>query len=83
LSLSDFDDDIFEVWTENVEAYRLFDMLQTQWRIGSSGPTGLDYNVLFTAMALNNTSNTRQVELLADIRVMESAAIAEIYRKKA
>ena len=53
-------------------------MLQTQWRIGSNGPTGLDYNVLFSIMTLKHQS----IELLDDIRVMESAALTEIYRKK-
>lgn len=52
--------------------------MKTQWRVGASGPTGLDYNVLFTLMTLKNVG----VEILDDIRIMESAALAEIYRKK-
>ena len=57
-------------------------MLQTQWRTGMSGPTGLDYNVLFTYMTLRNLSYEHHCELLNDIRVMESAALTEIHRKK-
>ncbi len=47
-----------------------------------SGPTGLDYNTLFTVMALKNLSDEHQCELLDDIRVMESAALTEIHRKR-
>ena len=47
-----------------------------------SGPTGLDYNTLFTFMALKGLSYERHCELLDDIRVMESAALNEIHRKK-
>lgn len=33
----------FYLWPENEECYRLFCSLQTQWRIGFHGATGLDY----------------------------------------
>ena len=69
------------MWAENVEAFELFEMLQTQWRSSSKGPTGLDYNVLFSYMTMKQISPARQCELLDDIRVMEPAALNEIYRK--
>lgn len=68
----------YEVWPENHEAFLLFMDMQTQWRTGMSGPTGLDYNALFTLMTLKNLS----IDLLDDIRIMESAALTEIHRKK-
>lgn len=80
--LADYDDDVAEVWPENFEAFELFSTLQTQWRTGMSGPTGLDYNTLFTFMTLKKLSYERHCELLDDIRVMESAALTEIHRKK-
>jgi len=52
--------------------------MQTQWRISMNGPTGLDYNALFTYMTMKNLS----IDLLDDIRVMESTALTEIHRKK-
>lgn len=70
------------MWPENFEAFQLFATLQTQWRTGMSGPTGLDYNTLFTVMALKNLSDEHQCELLDGIRVMESAALTEIHRKR-
>jgi len=67
-----------DVWEENTEVFNLFCMMQTQWRIGMSGPSGLDYNVLFTYM----DKQCLPIDLLSDIRIMESAALTEIHRKK-
>lgn len=78
MSQDDYGDEIIEVWPENHEVFELFATLQTQWRTGMSGPTGLDYNTLFTYMTLKHLS----IDLLDDIRVMESAALNEIHRKK-
>lgn len=74
-SIEDFADDYVEVWPENYDAFRLFSTLQTQWRTGMNGPTGLDYNVLFQFMLPTNQ------ELFEDIRIMESAALTEIHKK--
>jgi hypothetical protein len=70
------------VWPENHEVFSLFATLQTQWRTGASGPSGLDYNTLYSTMNLMSIAPEKQLELLADIRVMESAALTEIHRKK-
>ncbi len=56
-------------------------MMQTQWRVGMSGPTGLDYNTLFTFMTLMQVDYERHVELLEDIRTMEIAALNAIHKK--
>jgi len=47
-----------------------------------NGPTGLDYNTLYTTMTLMKFDHEKQIELLSDIRIMESAALTEIHRKK-
>ena len=67
---------------ENYEVFSLFAILQTQWRTGSTGPTGLDYNTLYSTMNLMSIAPANQLELLGDIRLMEAAALAEIHRKK-
>lgn len=71
----DFGNEAFEIWPENEESIALFSSLSTQWRIGFSGPTGLDYNVLFTRMALLNIGADSQERLFQDIRVIESEAL--------
>ena len=71
----DFGNEAFEIWPENEESIALFSSLSTQWRIGFSGPTGLDYNVLFTRMALLNIGADSQERLFQDIRVIEREAL--------
>ena len=70
------------MWPENHEVFILFSMMQTQWRTGASGPSGLDYNTLYSTMNLMSIAPAKQIELLEDIRVMEAAALTEIHRKK-
>lgn len=68
------------VWPENWTAFCLFADLQTQWRVGASGPSGLDYMVLYRELDEMNLSAPEYAELKNDIRVMEFAALAEIHR---
>lgn len=64
-----------EVWPENEQAYFLFSDLQTQWRVGMAGPTGLDYNILFRKMDRMRLEPDEYDELEADIRVVEFEAL--------
>ena len=66
----------FEIWPENEVALALFSSLSTQWRIGVAGPTGLDYNVLFTRMDRMGLSEEGYERLFQDIRVIEGEALA-------
>lgn len=53
--------------------------MQTQWRMGpSSGPYGLDYNVLYHRMDRMELSAERYKELEACIRLMEYEALDEM-----
>ena len=54
--------------------FSLFDGLSTQWRIGMSGPTGLDYSAMYPL--LNREYQGEAWDLaFADIRLMESEAL--------
>lgn len=55
--------------------------MQTQWRVGAVGPTGLDYNVLHQRMDRMNLSADEYDQLEADIQVMEYAALAAMNEK--
>lgn len=68
-----------EVWPENVPAWGLFDALQTQWRAGSGGVIGLDYGVLADELRVRAIPPEEHEQLRADVRVMEAAALQEIY----
>lgn len=37
------DSETFWLWPENAESFAVWQSLQTQWRVGMDGPTGMDY----------------------------------------
>lgn len=63
--------DIFEVWPENIDALNVFMRLQTQWRTGPAGPTGLDYAGVRAGLAMMRA----RIDFV-DLQMMESAALA-------
>ena len=54
----------------------------TQWRIGISGATGLDYNALPFIFRMKRVSRADWQQLFEDITEMEEAAL-ELFREKA
>jgi hypothetical protein len=73
--------EVVEVWPENWPAFELFAYMQTQWRMGMGGPTGLDYNVLLHKMDRMRLSSADYEQMEADVQVMEHAALAEMNQK--
>jgi hypothetical protein len=68
---------VFLVWPQNWDAVMMFNRLQTQWRNGPRGPSGLDYGAaqwLFSLCAV-----TQPFTLLEDLQVMENAYLTELY----
>lgn len=70
------------MWPENWPAFEVFHRLQTQWRVGGVGPTGLDYNVLFVLLDRKRLNDEDFDQFVADIQVMEFAALEAMNRKK-
>jgi hypothetical protein len=79
-SPDDFEIEI-EVWPDNWNAFEVFAALQTQWRSGMSGPTGLDYTALEPVMRLQGIKKRDRQDVFAGVRVMEVAAL-EVMRAK-
>ena len=79
LTRADFERVPVEVWPEHRVVYRLFCDLQTQWRGGSAGPTGLDYNTLFHKLDRMGLAPDEYDAIEADIRVMEYEALAAMH----
>ena len=77
----DFDNEAFEIWPENEESIALFSSLSTQWRMGFSGPIGLDYNVLFMRLDRMKLSDEKHEQLFHEVRVIESEALKIINTK--
>lgn len=76
----DFANDFVFVWPEHRQAFDVFCAMQTQWRMGGGGmggsmPTGLDYPALQSVMQLLEVPVADLMQVFADVRVMEGAAL--------
>jgi hypothetical protein len=70
----------FELWEENAEPFDLFVKLQTQWRSGPSGFTGMDYAGVRAALAMMRRRMTP--ELFGLLQVMETAGLKALRESK-
>ncbi|UAN55342.1 DUF1799 domain-containing protein [Serratia sp. JSRIV004] len=64
-----------DVW----QSFEVFRAMATQWRMGMSGVTGLDYNCLPWLMKLHGVED--EAVALTDIRMMEATALTVIHNK--
>ncbi len=71
----DYDEGV-DIWPENRPVLDLFALVQTQWRIGPAGATGLDYGPLFRVMDELGYRGQAWRDMLDDLRVIELAALA-------
>lgn len=70
-----------EIYAENVPVVKLFMDMMTQWRVGTGGVVGLDYNVLPMLFDVRGVASDERGELLDGLKVMESAALEKIREK--
>lgn len=68
-------EDVFEVFPDNWEAFNLFYNMNTQWRCGPSGYTGLDYNVVPLMMKTLSIDESSLPEIMSGVMVLESEAL--------
>jgi hypothetical protein len=81
LTRADFERFVIEVWPENWEAFSLFRDMQTQWRMGAMGATGLDYGVLYRKLDRMQLDADEYDQLEADIQTMEFEALSAMSTK--
>jgi hypothetical protein len=65
----------FHLWPEHVDAYVLFGQLQTQWRQGPRGATGLDYTAVLAHMRAIGVPSSDRRRLYEEVQIMERAAL--------
>lgn len=66
------------LWPENVETWRVWQEVQTQWRVGMSGMTGLDYAGVRAHLTEIGSSGDERRALYDCIRVMERETLAAV-----
>ncbi len=72
LGLSDDDLDIeIELWPDNALPMQVFMAMQTQWRIGMGGATGLDYSALPVVEDRLNVPKKRRAECFKGLQIIE------------
>lgn len=78
MSAADFEEDICEVWPDNWMAVQAFIAMGTQWRIGATGHSGLEYQSLPFVLRMNGAPRAEWPELFSQIRVLERVALEEL-----
>lgn len=69
-----------EVWPESADAFALFVRNHTQWRVGTGGPIGLDYGVLYADLKAHGFKRKQQREIMGDLRNIERAALEFLHK---
>lgn len=71
----DFEQEV-SIWPDNWQAFEVFAAMQTQWRSGMNGATGLDYAALEPVMRLQGVQKRERAEVFEAVRLMEGEALA-------
>ena len=69
------------VYPDNVQAVSIFCDMMTQWRVGMSGATGLDYKALPVVLSIRRVKLPEREDVFDCLRVMEQAALEERRQK--
>lgn len=80
LTEADYEDEYVEIWQDNLDVFRLFKAMSTQWRTSMGGVTGLDYNCLSWVMKVNNIAENERI--FNDLQIMEGEALKLINKAK-
>ena len=81
LRIEDLEDNAnCEVWPDNWDAFKVFELCSYQWRMTNGHRVGLDYNVVKWAMELFEVKKKRRLGLLNEVRVMENAALLQMQK---
>lgn len=76
LTQADIAEEEVEVWPDAWPAFRLFDAMGTQWRVGPGGASGLDYTAIPAAASMLGIRRRDLTDIFPDLRVMEVEALA-------
>lgn len=69
-----------EIWPDQIETVDTFRAMLSQWRMGQSGPVGLDYTALHHVMDWLGVAQDDRADVFQGIRIMEMVALRELRR---
>lgn len=76
------DGETFWLWPCNVSSLELWFRVQTQWRVGMAGATGLDYSGVESTLRLSAVPRKDWPRQFGDVQAMESAWLQEILKRR-
>lgn len=79
--LEDYETEILTVWPDNEQAMALFNRIGSRWMHGMNGVTGIRWEAVYPLMDRMGLESEAWDDLLSDLEVMESAALAVINKK--
>ncbi|MBP8293131.1 MAG: DUF1799 domain-containing protein [Caldilineaceae bacterium] len=77
----DYAHEVVQIWPQNLRAFSFFARLDTQWRVGMSGPTGLDYTAVLALIRAQRLPRETADALFDDVQTMERAALQQMNKK--
>ncbi|TDV70192.1 DUF1799 domain-containing protein [Pseudomonas sp. LP_7_YM] len=82
MTKSDIPEIEHEVLADVWPAFRLFEALSTQWRVGMGGPVGLDYGAIPSTGSMLGMKRKEITAAFHDVRVMEAEALLIMSQSK-
>lgn len=82
LKLEEIPPEEIEVWDINWKAFSVFHTMQSQWRVGMGGATGLDYNAIPAVCKMLGFKKKDMRDMFPDIQVMENEALITMGENK-
>lgn len=74
-------DDTVEIWPDNEAAVAVFCGMQSQWRVGFAGATGMDYAALPAVLSLLQIPPEQHPDTFDCLRTMEAEALAVMEKR--
>lgn len=69
------------IYPDNMRTVEIFDDMVTQWRVGMSGATGLDYSALPAVFEIRGVTTDEKEDIFNDLKIMERAALKAMSKK--
>ena len=82
LTPEDYAQEVVEYWPEHAQAVALFCLVGTQWRVGASGASGLDYCAVYPLMDRIGLTAQEWDWLMSDLQSLEGAALVAMSEKE-
>jgi hypothetical protein len=69
------DERVEYLWPDCVDAWRVWQLLQTQWRVGMAGATGLDYAAVRAVLDEEGLQGEARADAWSGVRAAEAATL--------